>query len=122
PIDLGAAVDGELLAIPRIAGPDAHIGSGGAGGSAIDADGVKLGHEIVATLRREEHRAGIGGPAEHGVVGGMKSELLRYAGASGNDEDIEIAVAVGGKGDPAAVRGKARIDVARLVDGQTGDV
>src|SRR5713226_1143929 len=52
----------------------------------------------------------------------MKSQLLRRAAAGGNDEDIEVAVAVARERNPFAVRRETRISIARLVHGQALDV
>src|SRR5262249_26099489 len=53
------------------------------------------------------------------VVGGVERQLLRRAAFGGDYKNVIVAVAVGREGNPLAVGRKARIDVARFVDGQT---
>jgi hypothetical protein len=49
-------------------------------------------------------------------------QLLRCAAARWNDKDIQVPVAVAGKGDPLSIGRKARIGIARFVYRQTLDV
>jgi hypothetical protein len=52
----------------------------------------------------------------------MEGKLLGLAAGCGDDEDVVIAVAVGGEGDPVAVRAVAGVDVAGCVVGEALDV
>src|ERR1039457_6095292 len=88
----------------------------------MDGDDVELGHEILAAAAGEQDVAGVGGPVEDVIVRGVEGELFGLASFRGDDVDVEIAVAVTGEGDPLAVRGEARVDIARGVGGDALDV
>ncbi len=72
--------------------------------------------------RGEEHALRVGRPVQDDVVGRVGRERPGVAAAGGDDEDVEVAVAVAREGDPLAVGREPRVVVAALVDREPLDV
>src|SRR5436190_23670835 len=74
--------------------------------------------ERAVTARgAEDHVLRIARPGHNLIVAGVKREPARCAAGGGHDEDVVVAVAIGGEGDPAAVRREARVYFARPIVG-----
>ncbi len=68
----------------------------------------------------EEHGTAIRGEARRQVVGGVEGEPGRLSPGRGHDEEVEVAVPVGGEGDLRPVRRPDRRGLVRRGDGQRG--
>src|ERR1039458_4670603 len=122
--DAGMALEGELGAVGRIDGPGAPVGIDGALNAARRGNLPESGdrrESAVPAGGRENDVLSVGRPTHNVVVGAVKGQLTRLAAGGGNHKDVVVAFAIGGKGDPLAVRREARKLVARLVDRQAFD-
>ena len=118
PVRLGLAVDGQLGTVRRERAGDSHVGPGIAGQAAVDRDHIELAHEIFAALAGEKDSLAVGCPVEHGLVGRVNRQALDGPAGGGNQIDVHVSLAIGGKRDRSSIRREPRMDVARRVDGE----
>src|SRR5262249_8147449 len=102
PPDHGVAVGGGLLAVGRVAAPEAPVGEHGLFQAGVDGDLVEAGDAGVdlAARRGEDDAARVTRPADDGVGGAVEGQLLRLAALGGDDVDVVVARAVRGEGEP----------------------
>jgi hypothetical protein len=95
------------------------VGADAADPAAADGDGVQVqrGREGVGPAGGEQDVLAVGRPAADVVVGGVEGQPRGPAPLDGDDEDVVVAVPVGGEGDELAVGAEDGVDVVLLVHG-----
>ena len=101
---------GQLRAVRRISGFEAHRQIDLLRGPAVQAHGEQLAEARIAGARRAEQDAlAVRRPAQRDIGRGMPGQPLRHSAFGRDDEDVGVTVVFAGEGDLGIIRRKSRI-------------